>query len=119
MVVQIALSLILLVSTGLFVRTVHNLKNAELGFDGRQLVLFRLDAQSAGYTPEHFEVIHTQVQERLAALPGVRAATFSRVALLGGVRANRRIAVAGYTPAQGESMNINVNGLAPNFFSAL
>jgi predicted permease len=119
MVVQIALSLVLLVSTGLFVRTLHNLKNANPGFDSRALIGFRLDAQAAGYAPERFAALHAQVQERLARIPGVQAATFSRVALLAGVRSNRRISVPGYTPAQGVNMIVNVNGLAPNFFSAL
>ena len=119
MVVQIALSLVLLVSTALFVRTVQNLKNADPGFDGRRLVLFRLDAQSAGYAEGQFTALHTRIQERLARIPGVSAATFSRVALLSGTRSNRRITVPGYAPAQGESMIFNVNGLAPNFFTAL
>ena len=119
MVIQIALSLVLLVSTVLFVRTVQNLKNADPGFDGRHLVLFRLDAQSAGYAEGQFTALHTRIQERLARIPGVSTATFSRVALLSGTRSNRRITVPGYAPAQGESMIFNVNGLAPNFFAAL
>ena len=54
MVVQIALSLVLLVSTGLFVRTLGNLQNVDAGFNRRGLVLFRIDATSAGYTREQF-----------------------------------------------------------------
>ena len=69
MVVQIALSLVLLVSTGLFVRTLGNLQNVDPGFNRRGLVLFRIDATSAGYAPEQFAALHARVQERLERLP--------------------------------------------------
>jgi predicted permease len=119
MVVQIALSLVLLVGCGLFVRTLRNLQAVDPGFNPRQLVLFRIDTASAGYTRDQFAALHTRLQARLEKIPGVRAVTFSRVALLGDGRANRRVSVPGYAPAPGESLNINVNGLAPNFFAAM
>ncbi len=63
--------------------------------------------------------LHSRLQERLERIPGVRAATFSRVPLLAGTRANRRTIIPGYTPPAGASMNININGVAPNFFAAM
>ena len=54
MVVQIALSLVLLVSTGLFVRTLANLEHVDAGFNRRDLVVFRIDATSAGYTRDQY-----------------------------------------------------------------
>jgi len=119
MVVQIALSLVLLVSTGLFVRTLRNLQNIDPGFNPHQLALFRLDAVSAGYTQEQFAALQARLQARLESIPGVRAATFSRVALLAGTRSNRRITVPGYTPPPDASMGFNLNGLAPNFLAAM
>jgi predicted permease len=119
MIVQIALSLVLLISTGLFVHTLRNLQNVDPGFNPRRLVLFRIDAGSAGYTPQQFVLLHERLRERLENIPGVGAATFARVALLAGVRSNRRISVAGYTPAPGESMIFNLNGIAPNFLAAM
>jgi predicted permease len=95
MVAQIALSLVLLVSTGLFVRTLRNLQNVDPGFNPHQLALFRLDAISAGYNKEQFAALQARLQTRLESLPGVRAVTFSRVALLSGTRSNRRISVPG------------------------
>ena len=119
MVVQIALSLVLLVSTGLFVRSLGNLQNVDAGFNRRGLVLFRIDATSAGYTREQYAGLQSRLQERLERLPGVRAATFSSVALLSSTRQNKRIVVPGYVPAPGASMIVNTNGLAPNFFTAM
>jgi predicted permease len=119
MVVQIALSLVLLVSTGLFVRTLRNLGNVDAGFNRRGLILFAIDANSAGYTREQFAALQSRVQERLERLPGVHAATFSSVALLSRLRQNKRITVPGYAPPSGTSMIVNTNGLASNFFTAM
>jgi predicted permease len=119
MVVQIALSIVLLVSTGLFVGTLRNLQHVDPGFNGARLLLFRIDAASAGYGPARFAALHARLLERLEQLPEVRAATFSRVALLTGTRANRRISVAGAAPPPGGAVGVNINGLAPNFFRAM
>jgi predicted permease len=119
MVVQIALSLVLLISAGLFVQTLRNLEQVATGFNTQGLALFRIEATPAGYPREAFTMLQARLQERLEQIPGVRAATFSRVPLLAGTRANRRTIVPGYTPPAGASMNINVNGIAPNFFTAM
>ena len=119
MVVQIALSLVLLISAGLFVQTLRNLEQVAAGFNTQGLALFRIEATPAGYPREAFTMLQARVQERLQQIPGVRAATFSRVPLLAGTRANRRTTIPGYTPPAGASMNINVNGIAPNFFTAM
>ena len=119
MVVQVALSLVLLISAGLFVQTLRNLERVATGFTTHGLALFRIEATPAGYPRETFSMLQARLQERLEQIPGVRAATFSRVPLLSGTRANRRTIIPGYTPPAGASMNINVNGIAPNFFTAM
>lgn len=119
MVVQVAVSLVLLVSTGLFVRTVNQLQRVDAGFNRHNLVLFRIDATSAGYTPDESIALHARIQEELATLPGVRAATFSRVALLSRTRQNMNVTIPRQTLPQNLSMNVNTNGLASNFFDAM
>jgi predicted permease len=119
MVTQIALSLVLLISTGLFVRTLRKLQQVDPGFNSRQLALFRIDAVSAGYSQEQFAALQERLQTRLESIPGVRAVTFSRVALLTGTRSNRRITVPGYTPPPGAPTGFNINGLAPNFLATM
>jgi predicted permease len=119
MVVQIALSLVLLVSTGLFVRTLGNLADVDAGFNRRGLILFGIDATSAGYTRSQFAALQTRIQERVAQIPGVRVATFSSVALLSRVRQNKRVIVPGHAPPPDAPMAVNTNGLAPNFFAAM
>lgn len=117
MVLQISLSLILLVGTGLFVRTLRNLQAVDPGFNPRQLVLFRVD--TIGRDSAQTAALQARLQEGFERIPGVRAATFSRVALLGDGRMNRRTVVPGATPDPNESPNINVNALAPNFLPTM
>jgi len=119
MVVQIAISLVLLVGTALFARTLRNLQAVDPGFDSSRLALFRIDARSAGYSPDQFAPLHERIRERLASIPGVGAATFSSVPLLSGTRSNRRISIPGEKPQSEAALVPNTNGLAPNFFEAM
>jgi predicted permease len=118
-VLQVAVSLVLLVGTGLFVRTLRNLQDVDPGFNPRALALFRIQAHAAGYGPSQFAAIHARIQERLAALPGVRAATFSNVALLARTRSGRRLSVAGGAPVADAPTSFHTNGVAPNFLEAM
>jgi hypothetical protein len=104
---------------GLFVRTLRNLQNVDPGFNQQNLVLFHIDATSTGYTSDQLLSFQARLRERLENIPGVRAATFSHIALLDGDRANRNISVTGHASAPGESMVFDYNGVAPNFFDAL
>jgi predicted permease len=118
-VVQVALSLVLLVGTGLFIRTLRNLQEVDPGFDTRALALFRIRAHTSGYQPEQFAALHARIQERLAALPGVRAATYANVPLLAGVRSSRGMAVIGGSALTDARPVFHTNGVAPNFLEAL
>ena len=118
-VVQVAVSLVLLVGTGLFIRTLRNLQNVDPGFNASALALFRIQAHTAGYEPSQFAVVHARIQERLAALPGVRAATFSNVPLLAGLRSSRGMSVVGASALTDPRPAFNTNGVAPNFLEAM
>jgi len=118
MVVQIALSLVLLVSTGLFMRTLVNLQHVDAGFNRHGLILFRIDAASAGYRTGQFTALHARLQQALEELPGVRAVTFSSTALLSRVRQNKRISVPGHTASTPPPI-VNTNGVASSFFRAM
>jgi predicted permease len=80
--VQIALSLLVLVVAGLFVRTLGNLQSVPLGFNPEGVVLFTLDPSAAGYSAERKAAATGRIAERLRTLPGVRAVTWSSFAML-------------------------------------
>jgi predicted permease len=94
----------------------RNLEGVDPGFNPHQLAVFRIDANSAGYGRAELPALQARLQERLASLPGVRAATFASNPLLAGVRSTRRLSLPGDTaPPQA----FLTNGVAPNFFAAM
>jgi predicted permease len=81
-VAQVALSLLLLVGAGLFIRTLSNLQRVNLGFNQENLLLFKLQPQQGGYKDERLVQFYQQLFARLDNLPGVQAATFGKVPLI-------------------------------------
>jgi predicted permease len=85
-VAQIAISLLLLVAAGLFVRTLANLQSVPLGFNRDNVLLFELNAPQAGYPEANVPAFYAELRRRLSEIPGVRHATLSHASL---VRAGR------------------------------
>src|SRR5882672_4543418 len=81
-VAQVALSLLLLVGAGLFIRTLYNLQRVNLGFNQESLLVFTLHPEQSGYKDERLLQFYQQLFARLDHQPGVRAATFGKVALI-------------------------------------
>ena len=82
-VAQIAFSLLLLVAAGLFVRTLGNLRAIDLGFGRNNLLVFSLDARQAGHTDPEILGFYGSLEERFAAIPGVRGAAMANSPLVG------------------------------------
>jgi predicted permease len=116
---QVALSLVLLVGAGLFVRTLGKLDSVELGFNSERLLLFKITAIAGGGPDERAAVVHARILERVAALPGVQGATFSWMPLLTGAGANTTITIPGRTPVPEGNDSALVNAVGPEFFSTL
>jgi hypothetical protein len=81
---QVAFSVLLLFGAGLFVRTLQKLQSQDLGFDRANLLLFDIDPRRNGYDGRRAVAIYNEAIERIQALPGVRSATASSLALLSG-----------------------------------
>ena len=81
---QVAISLLLLIGAGLFVRTLTNLQNEDLGFDHRNLVLFGINPTQSSYKGEKLVAFYQELQRRIEAIPGVRSASLSRHTLVSG-----------------------------------
>jgi predicted permease len=116
-VVQVALSIMVLAGAGLLVRTLENLKNTALGFDQRNVLLFGIDPTLNGYTDAQTRSLYSELQERLTALPGVRSASYSFDALLSGNLWSTSFRIEGQTQTKQEV----ANGLSvgPKFFETL
>lgn len=81
---QVAISLILLVGAGLFVRTLDNLEKQDYGFNTHHLLIFYVDPTQAGYTGVEVADFYSRMRERIQAIPGVQSVTYSMVTPLSG-----------------------------------
>ena len=88
MVAQIAISLLLLVAAGLFVRTLSNLQSIPLGFNRDNVLLFEVNAPQAGYPEAQGAAFYADLRRRLSEIPGVRQATLSHASLIRAGRAH-------------------------------
>ena len=79
---QIAISLLLLVAAGLFVRTLSNLQSVELGFNRKNVLLFQLNARQAGHHAPEIADFYRNLRERFAAIPGVRSTSLADSSLI-------------------------------------
>jgi macrolide transport system ATP-binding/permease protein len=118
LVVQVAVSLVLLVGAGLFVRTLRNLRNVDVGFNTRNLVIFVLNPALNGYDEARSATYYRDVVSRLEAVPGVRGAALSNIGMLAGGVNSTSIFVAGRSYGPGES-NINRVAISPRYFETM
>ena len=96
-IVQVALSLLLVAGAGLFLRTLWNLQSVSLGYPKEHLLLISADGVSAGYKDARLSNLWRDLTERLRALPGVQGATYSINGLFSGSESADEIDVEGFT----------------------
>src|SRR5262249_45532291 len=118
-VAQVALSLLLLVGAGLFIRTLHDLQNVNPGFNQENLLLFRLQPQQGGYKDERLLQFYERLSERLENLPGVRAATFAKVALVADDNWFTEILLPGEAENTASSHTTMMQTARENYFAAM
>ncbi|HZM86773.1 MAG TPA: ABC transporter permease [Blastocatellia bacterium] len=118
LVSQVALSLLLLVGAGLFVRTLVNLQRVDAGFNQEQVLLFQIDTDAIGYKQDSRLVqLYRDVEARVSSIPGVRAASFSMFAFnQGGWNAP---ASTRADSSSAGTVQIGNNSVGPDFFEAM
>jgi putative ABC transport system permease protein len=118
-VVQVALSMLLLAGAGLFVRSLNNLLTIDAGFDAARLLFFSVSPASSGYQPAQSKTYAKALLERVRATPGVAGAGFASHELLRGGSWNERMTIEGrpYDPDR-RPLSHN-NWVSPGYFSAM
>jgi predicted permease len=116
---QIALSLALLVSAGLFARSLLNVARVDLGLAVDRLVTFSVAPELNGYPPERSRALFEKLEEELAAIPGVTGVTAAMVPLLGGSNWGTDVWVEGLTVEPDSDHNSRFNEIAPAYFTTL
>ncbi len=83
-ILQLAMSVVLLSSTFLLTRSLMNLEHQNFGFETANRYTFQIDLEGAGYTPDRVAGLYRQMEDRLGALPGITQVSFARYIPLGG-----------------------------------
>ncbi len=116
---QVALSLVLLIGAGLFLRTLVNLSNVEMGFNKENVLLFGIDPPAVGYKEDLRLVgLYQQIEQRVGALPGVRADSISFFTFDQGEWTDP-VCVIGRTPTPQDDMMVTHNVVGPGYFATM
>jgi predicted permease len=118
-VAQVTISVLLLVSAGLFIRSLRALRLLDLGLKTDNLIAFNIAPTLSGYTPLQTKQFNKQLVERVGALPGVSAMAFAQIGLLEGNEWDSSMSVEGYEPKPGENMNPYCNAVSPGYFKTM
>jgi predicted permease len=119
-VAQVALSVLLLVAAGLFLRTLQRLQSADLGFEPRGVLVASMELFTSGYDRERGLAFYRNLLEEARALPGVEAASLVRRAPLGfGGTSSTSFVVEGYEVPKDQDAWAYFNNVGPGYFGLM
>lgn len=118
-VAQMALSLILLVCAGLFLRNLRAATTIDKGFDGGPVLLADIDVGIQGYSDAKARTFYDRLLERLALLPNVKSASIASSLPLGLGNSQTGVEIAGYNPGKDEQTSIDYATVSPGYFNTL
>ena len=118
-VMQMALSLLLLVCAGLFIRSFENAQRADMGFDPEHVLLGSVDLFSAGYTKEQGIEFDRQLLAKLAAVPGVQSVSMASWVPLGFELSSSITQPEGYVAQPHESMDVPNANVGPDYLRTM
>jgi predicted permease len=105
-VLQAAVSLVLLCAAGLLIRSLTNLQHQHFGFETRNRYILHVDPQIAGYKAEQSDAFYRQLHDTLAAIPGVKTVTWSLYSPMEGDNWGEGVYIEGQAPpAPGSNFN--------------
>lgn len=119
-VAQVTLSAVLLVVSGLFLRSYTAARHLDLGFDPERVLLASFDLEHRGYGDEEVRAFHRQFDDKLRALPGVESASVAqRIPLELGGRTSSRVEVEGYQAGADERVWAYYNVVGADYFRTI
>lgn len=116
---QMAMSVVLLSVTILFLRSLENAAKIDIGFRSQGLMMLSVDPRLNSYTAERTSHFLAQLRERAAALPGVDAAVNTDMPLLSGGNRSESFTAMGQEKKDGEPMYADLYMVTPGYFAAL
>jgi predicted permease len=118
-VAQIALSLPLLLCSGLFLRTLRNLAGANPGFEQDHILTATVGSNIAGYSHVEEQVIRRKILDRVSALPGVKVVSLTDWIPMTLTHKGVDAYPEGYVPHPHESLQVYHADVAPRYFESL
>ena len=112
---QVALSLILLVGTGLLIRSTRALTNVDPGLARDRLLIVTVDAAPTNLEGDRLAQLARVRLERIRSIPGVAAATFSENGLFSGTESSTTLGVDGFTPRAVDDTIANYDRVGPGY----
>ena len=119
LVAQIAMSVILLCVTGLFLRSLESASNIDIGFRSKNVLMMSVDPRLNGYTPERTALFLNQLQQRVAAIPGVLSAVSTDVTPLSGGHRSERFHAEDQHAGAGDGSLADLYMTMPGYFETL
>ena len=118
-VVQVALTIVVLAGAGLLVRTLQNLRTLDPGFDRSNTLLFTLNPTVSGYKGVRVDTLYRDLTTRLAALPGVTSVSFSEIPLLSGSLSSTSTTLVRPGTSEKTTIDIDWFPVGANFFQTV
>jgi predicted permease len=116
-VLQVALSIVILTGAGLLLRTLGKLRSVDTGFDTRNVLLLSMNPTLAGYDKTHVQSLYDSLQQRLSSLPGVVSVSYSSAALLDGSLWTEDVKIEGQTSKQ--NVDSQMLRVGPRYFDTM
>ncbi len=116
---QVAVSLVLVVGAGLFLRTLQGANEIDVGFDPDDVAVMTVNLSPLGLSPEAGLAFYRDLSERLNSVGGVEAVGLARLVPLSLFSSRRSVTVEGYEPRPGEDMEFNLNVVSPGYFEMM
>jgi putative ABC transport system permease protein len=117
-VMQVALSCILIVATGLLVRGLKSALRSDLGVEGHDLVVSYVETPEGAMSPEQGQAFFASALSRVRQIPGVQAGAWVKSLPLGNF-SRRAFRIEGYEPRPGEGMELNLNVVSSEYFETM
>jgi predicted permease len=118
--IQVALSFVLLVGTVLLMKSAQGIENANPGFSTDGVLTSSVDLFAAGYDKVRAKNFRDQLIDRVQSLPGIQSAAFSRWLPFSYVGyLSSPVSVIGYVPAPDENPEVEFNAVSPEYFSTV
>lgn len=125
---QVALSLALLITAGLWIRMASTAASLDLGFKADDTVLAEVDSRLGGFDEPQSLAAYARIEQRLAAIPGVHSASIGAIVPMGMVSMGRSVSRAGIsaapgatpaTPEEGRAFSARWNAIGVSYFNAM